>query len=67
MYKRILIPLEHSEYDQAILTHVRELARTCDASLLLIHVADGWVARNIRQLASGNPRRCGATASTWSR
>ena len=50
MYKRILIPLEHSDYDQAILAHIRELARVCDASLLLIHVADGWVARNIRQL-----------------
>jgi nucleotide-binding universal stress UspA family protein len=50
MYKRILVPLENSRYDQVILAHVRELARLCGASLLLIHVADGWVARNIRQL-----------------
>ena len=27
MYKRILVPLEHSAYDDAILEHVRELAR----------------------------------------
>jgi nucleotide-binding universal stress UspA family protein len=50
MYRRILIPLENSAYDRAILEHVRELARLCGASLLLVHVADGWVARNINQL-----------------
>jgi nucleotide-binding universal stress UspA family protein len=50
MYRRILVPLEHSPYDAAILDHVRRLARLCDASILLIHVADGWAARNIRQL-----------------
>jgi len=26
MYKRILVPLEHSEYDAAIIQHVRGLA-----------------------------------------
>ena len=50
MYKRILVPLEHSAYDDAILEHVRELARFCGASLVLIHVADGWAARNMKQL-----------------
>lgn len=51
MYQRILVPVEHSEYDDVILRHVRKLARTCnDASILLIHVADGWAARNINQL-----------------
>ena len=50
MYRRILVPLEHSAYDAAILEHVRRLAGLCDASILLIHVADGWAARNIRQL-----------------
>ena len=50
VYSRILVPLEHSPYDVAILTHVRPLARLCRASLVLIHVADGWVARNFRQL-----------------
>lgn len=50
MYKRILVPLEHSPYDDTILTHVRKLARHCGASLVLIHVADGWAARNVKQL-----------------
>jgi nucleotide-binding universal stress UspA family protein len=51
MYQRILVPVEHSEYDQVILQHVRKLARTCnDASIVVIHVADGWAARNINQL-----------------
>ncbi len=50
MYKRILVPLENSAYDQAILDHVRKLARLCSASLLLVHVADGWVARNMDKL-----------------
>jgi nucleotide-binding universal stress UspA family protein len=50
VYKRILVPLENSAYDRAILGHVRKLARLCGASLLLVHVADGWVARNIGKL-----------------
>ena len=50
MYKRILVPLENSTYDEAILEHIRRLARMTEASLILIHVADGWVARNIQQL-----------------
>jgi len=51
MYRRILVPLENSSYDQCILDHIRKLARLCDASLLLIHVADGFAARNLRSLA----------------
>jgi nucleotide-binding universal stress UspA family protein len=50
MYKRILVPLEHSEYDSAIVAHVRTLAKFCGASIVLIHVADGWAARNVNQL-----------------
>ncbi len=50
MYKRILVPLEHSEYDDAIITHVRELALHSKASVVFIHVADGWAARNQHQL-----------------
>jgi nucleotide-binding universal stress UspA family protein len=51
MYKRILVPLEHSPYDDAILEHVGKLARHSDASLVLMHVADGFVARTQQQLA----------------
>jgi nucleotide-binding universal stress UspA family protein len=50
MYHRILVPVENSAYDQAIIGHVRELARLCKAKVVLIHVADGFVARNAKQL-----------------
>jgi nucleotide-binding universal stress UspA family protein len=50
MYRRILVALENSGYDRAILAHVRQLARMCGASVVLIHVADGFVARNMKQL-----------------
>jgi nucleotide-binding universal stress UspA family protein len=50
MYSRILVPLEHTDYDDAIVAHVRDLAKLCCASVVLIHVADGWAARNQHQL-----------------
>jgi nucleotide-binding universal stress UspA family protein len=49
-YTRILVPLEHSAYDDAILEHVRRLAGVCGASVVLIHVADGWAARHMAHL-----------------
>ena len=51
MYKRILVPLESSAYDQAILDHVTTMAHSCGAAVLLVHVADGWVARTFQQLS----------------
>jgi nucleotide-binding universal stress UspA family protein len=51
MYERILVPLEHSDYDDAIISHVSELARVHGSSVVLIHVADGWAARNQEGLA----------------
>ena len=50
MYKRILVPLENTKADQAILDHVVKLAIHDGASLVLIHVADGFAARNLKQL-----------------
>ena len=50
MYKRILVAVENSAADKTILAHVAELARLTGASLLLVHVADGWAARNFDQL-----------------
>ena len=50
MYKRILVPLEHSPADNAILAHVTGLAKLCAAEVILLHVADGWAARNMEQL-----------------
>ena len=50
MYQHILIPLENSATDRAILEHVKPLVKLTGAKLLLLHVADGWVARNFNQL-----------------
>ncbi len=50
MYRRILVAVENSPADLTILTHVSELARLTGAELLLVHVADGWAARNFDQL-----------------
>jgi universal stress protein A len=50
MYRHILIPLENTPADETILTHIKLLARMTGAKLLLIHVSDGWVARNFNQL-----------------
>ncbi len=50
MYRSILVPVENRETDQTILRHIRSLARLTNAKLLLVHVADGWVARNFDQL-----------------
>jgi nucleotide-binding universal stress UspA family protein len=46
MYKTILVPVENRETDQTILKHIRPLARLSKSKLILVHVADGWVARN---------------------
>jgi nucleotide-binding universal stress UspA family protein len=50
MYKTILVPVENETTDRTILDHVRQLARLTNARLILMHVADGWVARNYEQL-----------------
>jgi len=50
MYRKILVALENSEADKALLPHVTELAKLMHSHLLLVHVADGWGARNFDQL-----------------
>lgn len=45
MYKKILIPLDNSKTDSAILQHIQPLAKLTGAGLVLIHVADGYAAR----------------------
>ena len=42
--------MENSGADRTIVDHVSELARLTGAELLLVHVADGWAARNFDQL-----------------
>jgi universal stress protein A len=50
MYQRILVALENSRSDQALLPHVEKLAALLRSELLLIHVADGWAARHFDRL-----------------
>jgi nucleotide-binding universal stress UspA family protein len=50
MYRRILVAVENSPADRTILDHVSGLAKLTGAELLLVHVADGWAARNFDQL-----------------
>lgn len=45
MYKKILIPLDNSPTDEAILDHIRPLAKLTGAEIILVHVADGFGAR----------------------
>jgi len=50
VYRRILVAIENSAADRSILTHVGELAKLTGASLVLVHVADGWAARHFDDL-----------------
>src|ERR1041385_3337818 len=50
MYRKILVALENSAADTTLLPHVSELARRLGSELLLVHVADGWAARNFERL-----------------
>lgn len=50
MYKHILIPVENRPTDDAILRHIRGLARLTNARLTFLHVADGFMALNQRDL-----------------
>jgi nucleotide-binding universal stress UspA family protein len=50
MYRRILVAVENSPADRTILTHIKQLASLTQAEILLVHVADGWAARNFDQL-----------------
>lgn len=50
MYRKILVALENTRADESLLPHVTELATRLGSRLLLVHVADGWVARNFSQL-----------------
>lgn len=50
MYRRILVALENGPADQTLIPHVRELASRIGSELLLVHVAEGFAARNFEQL-----------------
>ena len=50
MYKKILVALENGRADETLVPHIAELARRLGSELLLVHVADGFAARNFEQL-----------------
>ena len=45
MYKTILVTLDGTPTDRAIIEHVKPLAKMAHSRLVLLHVADGWAAR----------------------
>ncbi len=51
MYKKILVALENGRADETLVPHIAQLARLLGSELLLVHVADGWAARNYEQLS----------------
>jgi nucleotide-binding universal stress UspA family protein len=50
MYRKILVALDNTATDVAVVEHIVELARLCRSELLLVHVADGFAARHYHQL-----------------
>jgi nucleotide-binding universal stress UspA family protein len=45
MYDTILVTLDGTPTDRAIIEHVKQLAKLANSRLVLLHVADGWAAR----------------------
>jgi nucleotide-binding universal stress UspA family protein len=45
MYDKILVTLDGTPTDRAIIEHVKKLATCLNSHLVLLHVADGWAAR----------------------
>jgi nucleotide-binding universal stress UspA family protein len=45
MYNTILVTLDGTPSDRAIIEHVKQLAKLAQSHLVLLHVADGWAAR----------------------
>jgi nucleotide-binding universal stress UspA family protein len=45
MYETILVTLDGTPSDRAIIEHVKRLAKLAHSRLVLLHVADGWAAR----------------------
>lgn len=45
MYKTILVTVDGTPTDRAIIEHVKQLAKLAQGNVVLLHVADGWAAR----------------------
>jgi nucleotide-binding universal stress UspA family protein len=50
MYHKILVALENTRADETLVPHIAELAQRLGSELVLMHVADGFAARNFEQL-----------------
>ena len=49
IYKTILVTLDGTRSDRAIIEHIKQLAKLAGSRLVLLHVADGWAARTYGQ------------------
>ena len=45
MYNKILVTLDATPTDRAIIEHIKALAKALSSRVVLLHVADGWAAR----------------------
>jgi nucleotide-binding universal stress UspA family protein len=45
MYETILVTVDGTATDRAIIEHVKSLAKLAQSRVVLLHVADGWAAR----------------------
>ncbi len=45
MYNKILVTLDGTPTDRAIIEHIKPLAKWANSRVVLLHVADGWAAR----------------------
>jgi nucleotide-binding universal stress UspA family protein len=45
VYHKILVTLDTTPSDRAIIEHIKDLAKIMRSRVVLLHVADGWAAR----------------------
>ena len=45
MYRKILVPLDATPTDRAIVDHIRPMAKLMASEVVLLHVATGWAAQ----------------------
>jgi nucleotide-binding universal stress UspA family protein len=45
MYDKILVTVDGTPTDRAIIEHIKQLAKLTHGRVVLLHVADGWAAR----------------------
>ena len=64
MYKTILVTLDGTPTDRAIIEHVKQLAKLAHSRVVLLHVADGWAAQNLRP-GRGQPGDRPKTPPIW--